>query len=316
MFSSTIIPTVGRDSLARAVDSVLSSHGSDFDFEIIVVNDSGNALPPAAWQPTERVRVIQTNCRERSVARNTGAAVARGRYLHFLDDDDWMLPGALGHFWALAQSTQAGWLYGSTRLVNRQGEAIIELHHGLNGNCFTQVMAGEWIPLQSSLIRADLFFELGGFDPRLAGPEDIDLCRRAALVTDFASMDTLVACVGMGAEGGTTDFASHPRASRRARERILDMPRVFPRLRASAHSSYWRGRVVRVYLTSLLWNVKERRAFTAASRGVFALASIVLALPSLFAPNFWRALLKPYDSPTFLRGFREANRPVERRKVM
>jgi hypothetical protein len=83
----------------------------------------------------------------------------QGRYLHFLDDDDWLFPDALQHLWALAESSDAAWLYGSTQLVDRQQKPIIKLHHGLNGNCFAHVMAGEWIPLQASLIRAEAFFQ-------------------------------------------------------------------------------------------------------------------------------------------------------------
>ena len=38
--------------------------------------------------------VVNTHHSERSVARNTGAALSHGDYLHFLDDDDILLPGA------------------------------------------------------------------------------------------------------------------------------------------------------------------------------------------------------------------------------
>src|SRR5688572_30916233 len=107
MFSSTIIPTVGRDTLARAVHSVLSQSSEKCDFEVIVVNDSGKPLPQQEWQSSTRVQVINTNRRERSVARNTGAALARGKYLHFLDDDDWLFPDALCHFWQLWQNQEA-----------------------------------------------------------------------------------------------------------------------------------------------------------------------------------------------------------------
>ncbi|MSP11864.1 MAG: glycosyltransferase family 2 protein [Chloroflexi bacterium] len=121
IFCSTIIPTIGRETLQRAITSVLEQRLAAANFEIIVVNDSGKPLLDGDWRGDRRVQVIATCCRERSVARNTGAAVARGQYLHFLDDDDWMLPGAFEHFWQLAQrAPHAAWLYGGSQLVNRQ----------------------------------------------------------------------------------------------------------------------------------------------------------------------------------------------------
>src|SRR5688500_14656882 len=104
MFASTIIPTIGRSKLSRAVTSVLNQSFTDDDFEIIVVNDSGHPLPQASWQQSARVRVLNTQRRERSVARNTGAAVAHGKYLHFLDDDDWLCSDAVQKWWELARN--------------------------------------------------------------------------------------------------------------------------------------------------------------------------------------------------------------------
>lgn len=162
MFTSTVIPTIARSTLSRAVNSVLSQEFLFDDFEVIVVNDSGKPLPEEDWQFSERVRVIETHGRERIVARNTGAAISRGRFLHFLDDDDWLLPCALHNFYILTEISAAQWYYGSSQLVDRRGQALIQLKHAMQGNCFTQVMAGEWIPLQSSLIEAEAFFAVGG----------------------------------------------------------------------------------------------------------------------------------------------------------
>lgn len=307
MFCSAVIPTVGRPTLSRAVGSVLDQTFAADDFEIIVVNDSGQPLPQADWQRSERVRVIDTNQRERSVARNAGAATARGRYLHFLDDDDWLFPDALHHLWALSENSGAAWLYGSTQLVDRQGTPIIQLHHGLNGNGFAHVMAGEWIPLQASLVKADAFFSVGGFDPLLAGPEDIDLLRRMALRYDVAETPELVAYITRGEEGSTTDYGRHAEQRRWARERTLDAPGVLGRFRASAGSSYLQGRILRVYLTSVIWNLQHRRGSIAASRAVCGLAALVLAGRHLFSAGYWRALVRAYENKTFLRGFQEAS---------
>src|SRR5215207_1476426 len=117
MLCSVIIPTVGRSTLTRAVKSVLMQSPPASDFEVIVVNDSGVPLSEADWQKSNQVQIINTNRRERSVARNTGAAIAKGQYLHFLDDDDWILPEAYQHLLDLSQSSRAKWLYGITQLV-------------------------------------------------------------------------------------------------------------------------------------------------------------------------------------------------------
>ncbi len=303
IFCSTIIPTIGRPTLTRAVRSVLEQSFTADDFEVIVVNDSGKPLPAAQWQQSERVKVIATQQRERSIARNTGAAIAKGRYLHFLDDDDWALPGALQQFWTLANTSSAAWLYGNSLLVDRAGAPLIELQHNLRGNCLTQTMAGEWIPWQSSFIKADAFFAVGGFHPLISGPEDIDLSRRIALRYDLDFTSTLVACIGMGRETSSTDQDRSPIYSRWAREQILDEPTVFARMWASATTDYWRGRVARVYLTSAVWNLKRAHFSTAVSRAMFALASCTRASSSLFSSDFWQAVSQAYASPTFDRGF-------------
>lgn len=311
IFSSTIIPTIGRPELSRAVESVLNQ---DFDkdlLEVIVVNDSTAPLPEADWRKSEQVTVIQTWGRERSVARNTGASIARGRYLHFLDDDDWLAPDAMQHFWELSQTVEAGWLYGITQLVDRENHPLIRLQHGLGGNCFTQVMAGEWMPLQASLIEAATFFKLGGFNPLIAGPEDIDLLRRVACTADLAETSNLVAYVVRGESGSTTDYQKHPELSRWAREGILEMPGAFRRMRLSAPDATLHGRIVRVYLTSLIWNIRQRRVFTAIERGIVGIAGFFIAGSDIFSADFWNAIRSNYESPTFKKGFGKAQKGTE-----
>jgi len=122
MFCSTVIPTIGRPTLTRAVESVLSQKLPDDEFEVIVVNDTGTPLARSAWQESERALTVTTNRRERSVARNTGAAIASGEYLHFLDDDDWLLEGALAEFRTLASESEEALIYGTAELIDRERE--------------------------------------------------------------------------------------------------------------------------------------------------------------------------------------------------
>jgi cellulose synthase/poly-beta-1,6-N-acetylglucosamine synthase-like glycosyltransferase len=79
MFCSVIIPTIGRTTLDRAILSVLNQDFSQDEFEVIVVNDSGNPLPDPKWQGSQNITMLNTNQRERSFARNSGAAYSKGK---------------------------------------------------------------------------------------------------------------------------------------------------------------------------------------------------------------------------------------------
>jgi hypothetical protein len=290
MFSSTVIPTIGRATLGRAVQSVLSQVTDRGDFEVIVVNDSGRELPRADWQESPRVRVIDTMRHERSVARNTGAAVAKGAYLHFLDDDDALLPGGLQALWTLARAaSDAIWLCGNWRTVDDHGTLVAEFAPGLNGNIFALLVAGEGLPLQASLVLTPRFFEVGGFDasPELTGVEDRDLGRRLALLGSIACTDVPVAQVRIGEASSTTDWTRIAERDRYGRERALSALNAFARLRASASSARLRGRVSRAYMASAVWNVQHRKILTAFSRATLGMG---IAGWHPLVPDYWRGL--------------------------
>ncbi|MBK8047649.1 MAG: glycosyltransferase [Anaerolineales bacterium] len=301
LFCTTIIPTVGRTSLVRAVQSVLTQDFDQNHHDLIVVNDSGAPLPDAPWQHADAVQVLTTQHRERCVARNTAAAMARGRYLHFLDDDDWLLPGALTNLAALAaKSPEADWLYGWTQLVDREGNPIIELRHTATGDFFLQAMAGEWIPLQSSVIKASAFFEAGCFNPNIPGAEDVDLLRKCTLRGGIAGTPVLVAAIGMGVVNSSTDYDLHPVYSRQARELILDDTRAYRQMLGAAKTPAWHGRMARIYFTSAMWNLKRSRVLHALGRGGRGVAGALAGGAGILSGDFWRAVKAPYDSETFL----------------
>ena len=286
---SYIIPTIGRESLDVAVKSVLHQKVSNVNFEVIVVNDSGSPLQKVDWHDEPQVSIINTNKSERSFARNSGAAVAKGKYLAFLDDDDWILPGALESFLQLAnQNPDAVWLYGGIRIVDEQINTLAEINSGLNGNCFAQIMGGAWAPIQSSLIQAHTFFEIGGFNARICGTEDEDLCRRAAYHGDFANTSDMIACLFRGQTWDTsTNYLRASEDVKYSRDLILAKPHTFQRLRKSAKSNYWRGRILRVYLSTIIWNLKRRQFFTSLSRMLYSLFLLLLSFTHLFSREYW-----------------------------
>lgn len=177
----------------------------------------------------------------------------------------------------------------------------MRLHPTLQGNGFLQVMAGEWIPHLSSFINAEVFFKVGGYHPGIINGEDVDLCRRIALHGNFAGMPAVVGCVRLGPIGIPTDDANARYDSRMGREAILQMPGVFKHMHGSATSSSWYGRMVRIYITSAIWNIRRKRLFTALSRLCWVMVSLSLGLAGVLSPGFWHALTHAYQSETFAR---------------
>ncbi|HET9906550.1 MAG TPA: hypothetical protein VFQ23_07910, partial [Anaerolineales bacterium] len=193
-------------------------------------------------------------------------------------------------------------------LVSRSGSELIQLQHNLEGNCFLKAMAGEWIPLQSSMVDAKLFHQLGGFSPLISGPEDIDLFRRVCLRGEIAETPNLIAKIERGDEDSTTNYVKHPELSRWAREKILDDVGAFVRMKDGTNSSYWFGKLLRIYITSAVWNMQRKRIFTVLSRAIYSLIIILLSNFRVLTTDFWMALLLSYQSPTFERGFRISGR--------
>lgn len=288
-FCSTIIPTVNRTTLSRAVESVLAQGFDRAEYEVIVVNDSGRPLPAADWQSSDRVRLITTNRWERSVARNTGAAIARGEHLHFLDDDDVILPGMFEAFWKTTQRSDAIWFFGGWQTVDDDGHPIAEFFPELRGNIFPLLVSGEGLPLQASLIRSESFFAAGAFDPTMVGAEDHDLGMRLMLLGDIEYIPHMVARIRIGERGSTTDWSQLAEQDRFGREKALSAYLAFQRLRSAQLSSYWHGRVSRAYFASSVWNMKSRQILTAIGRVIFGLYFSGL---HLFRRSYWQGLRK------------------------
>ncbi len=96
---SVVLPTYNRSaSLERAIQSVLRQ--TESDLELIVVDDCSSEDPQAvvahAARGDSRVRYVRRPVNGgAAAARNTGLALARGRFLAFQDSDDEWLAGKL-----------------------------------------------------------------------------------------------------------------------------------------------------------------------------------------------------------------------------
>src|SRR5437016_1583877 len=108
VYFTIVIPTFNRGHLLeRALRSCLAQEFSDW--EVVVIDDASNDAAAVAAADVvgrigdPRVRLIRHE-QNRGVceARNTGALVAQGTWLIFLDDDDELVPDALARVHTVA----------------------------------------------------------------------------------------------------------------------------------------------------------------------------------------------------------------------
>jgi len=124
---SVVIPTANRPQwLPRAVDSALAGMKPG-EVEVIVVpngpDDSWReALLPYQKNPAVRVvRIVEANA---NIARNTGLAEARGKFVRFLDDDDYLIPEGAVRQYKLIQATGMDIVSGSIEVLNAKGHVM------------------------------------------------------------------------------------------------------------------------------------------------------------------------------------------------
>lgn len=290
---STIIPTVGRPTLKRAVESVLHQQVDDAAYEVIVVNDRGNPLAEAPWQQDPRVRIVTTQKRNRCVARNVGAAVARGRYLHFLDDDDYLLPGAWHALLAAAKRTPTAILvYGGTQFVDAQGQILGSFNLYKDGSCLVEMLAAIWIPLQASLVRSDIFFEVGGFDQTMPAAEDLDVTRRLAYIGAFVAVEAPVCAILRGEHwGSVSENHLTLECNRRGRDQMLDKRHALTALLHSAgKDSFLHGRILHAYIAGQRSNHALGHHLTATSRLLQGMLAFLRSGKHVLSGSYWQAI--------------------------
>jgi glycosyltransferase involved in cell wall biosynthesis len=95
-FFTIVLPTYNRASMVgKAVDSIITQTYSNW--ELIIVDDGSidNTRQVIEAYNEPRIKYIWQSNAERSAARNNGIDNAKGRYICFLDSDDYYLPNRL-----------------------------------------------------------------------------------------------------------------------------------------------------------------------------------------------------------------------------
>jgi len=180
---SVILPTRNRAGLVvPAMRSVLSQ--SFADLELIVVDDaSADATSElVAALPDPRVRLLRLEARAGAGgARNRGAATATAPLLAFQDSDDEWLPDRLAATVAAMDGAGVDTVLVYTDMIRAEGRAErpypAPRRPGRRRLRLAEALrfgVGD-IGIQTTLLRADAFAAVGGFDETLPALEDFEL---------------------------------------------------------------------------------------------------------------------------------------------
>ncbi len=95
-FFTVIIPTFNRAHMInKAINSVINQTFPDWELIIVDDGSTDNTREVIESYKEPRIRYVYQTNQERSVARNNGIRNAVGKYICFLDSDDYYLPQRL-----------------------------------------------------------------------------------------------------------------------------------------------------------------------------------------------------------------------------
>lgn len=209
---SVVIPVYNVERyIQQALDSVLAQTYQNI--EIIVVDDQSpdNSIAIIKEHYNDpRMRIISQQNRGLAGARNTGIRNANGRYVAFLDSDDfWQANKLERHLEAMQSNTNVGVSFCSSLFVNEQSQSLGRLQapkkkrHYQAKDIFCRNPIGNGsVPVIRKGILEQISFEANNktengipytqyFDENLSQSEDVDCWTRIAIQTgtDFHYID-------------------------------------------------------------------------------------------------------------------------------
>ena len=188
---SVIIPAFNCEQyLESAVRSAQAQQGCRT--EIIVIDDSST---DGTTGVIDRLRSEITSLRIPNsgpgIARNTGASLAHGSWLAFLDADDLWEPDKLIRQLQAARRDDTSVVYTNTRNVGAVRD-VDEIRFSKGqmpaGSVFEDLLNDNFVTFSSVLISRSAFMAVGGFDVQCHACEDWDLLLRLAQRYRFSAV--------------------------------------------------------------------------------------------------------------------------------
>jgi glycosyltransferase involved in cell wall biosynthesis len=170
--------------LERALNSVLSQTYQHF--EILIINDGStdNTLNIAGLFYDDRITIYSISNQGVAVARNIGIANAKGKYLCFLDADDYWDINKLHEIEKIVRySPNYGIIYSDIVIVDSSNK-ILEYRKSqhINGNGFTNILEIPFLTTSDVAVKKEVINIVGNFNVKSFYSEDWDLWLRIAKI--------------------------------------------------------------------------------------------------------------------------------------
>lgn len=180
---SVIIPTYNRATLLpRAIDSVLNQ--TYRDFELLVIDDgSTDHTPGIIKQYMGKLTYIRQNHRGVAAARNLGIKSSNGKWIAFLDSDDYWLPKKLERQMEFMRAQPDLLISQTDEIWIRKGRHAnpMKKHQKYGGYIFEKCLPLCIVSPSAVVINRQLFEKVGLFDENFPVCEDYDLWLRISL---------------------------------------------------------------------------------------------------------------------------------------
>lgn len=191
---SVVIPTHNRiQYLKNAIESCFEKNDR-LEVEVIVVNDGSSDGTRSYLDKLDHphVRPIHQASQGAQVARNAGKTAAKGQYIKFLDDDDWLVPGSLSEEVDIIGASGADVVHGRLRVREEVGESHLVPETLGKDAAATVLREGIWTIPHKFLFRRDALQQCR-WDPDLPYHQDYAfLVEASCRGLDFVRLDQVV----------------------------------------------------------------------------------------------------------------------------
>ncbi|MCK7591509.1 glycosyltransferase family 2 protein [Subsaxibacter sp. CAU 1640] len=209
-FFSVVIPLYNKEKhIKNTLESVLNQ--TFHDYEVIVINDgSTDESGTKARQVLDnRIKIVDIQNKGVSNARNFGTALAKGRFIAFLDADDEWKPNHLENLKNIYDQYPDCGLYAAAYEHRSKGYIIPSIFNkipttkgwlGKVDDFFESSTINCIASASSAMIPKDIFDRMKGFDTLYNSGEDIDLWIRIALNYDVSFNSEVSVIIEMDAD--------------------------------------------------------------------------------------------------------------------